>query len=52
MTFAACPSTPGLPQFDQFNGGFVVKEPVCLPVEVTWDDQSGRTVLPFGKGGC
>ncbi|GAB3847059.1 hypothetical protein ACFPIJ_40290 [Dactylosporangium cerinum] len=47
VAFAACGATAG-----EFAGGFVVREAVCLPVDVTSGGATARIVLDFGNGGC
>jgi hypothetical protein len=40
-------------QQTQFNGGFLVEGPACVPIEVrTADGTVRRTTLPFGAGDC
>jgi hypothetical protein len=49
-TFVACTASPE--SHFGFAGGFAVREPVCLPVEVGWDGGSQRLMLGLGKAGC
>lgn len=51
VTFQACAAGEG---FTQFNGGFVVAGPRCVPLEVSVGNGARPmyTVLSFGAGGC
>ncbi|MDG4823991.1 hypothetical protein O7635_19220 [Asanoa sp. WMMD1127] len=51
VSFRACGSAGGATHSD-FAGGFAVRPPVCLPVDVTSDGRSIRVRLEFGVGAC
>lgn len=36
----------------QFNGGFMITGPQCVPVQVHFDGKTERIVLSFGAGKC
>jgi hypothetical protein len=51
VTFQACGG--GGTRFTQFNGGFIVAGPRCVPIGIrTGSDAPMRRVLSFGKGHC
>jgi hypothetical protein len=52
VSFAACDPFSGAPPETQFSGGFAVRRPVCLPVDVSWSGTTERVVLDFGVGTC
>ncbi|MDG6105114.1 hypothetical protein Daura_33520 [Dactylosporangium aurantiacum] len=52
VTFAACGDAADPPPVVEFAGGFALREPACLAVDVTWPGGAARAVLDFGKGGC
>jgi hypothetical protein len=52
VSFVACDPFPGTPPETQFSGGFAVRRPVCLPVDVSWSGTTARIALDFGVGNC
>ena len=52
VTFQACGK--GGTHVTQFNGGFIVAGPRCVPLEISTanDGTPRRRVLSFGKGDC
>lgn len=52
VAFAACgdPSDPA--PGGEFAGGFALRQPLCLPLDITWPGGTDRLILDFGKGTC
>ena len=49
VSFETCDPAAGV---TQYNGGFVLRRPACVPVDVTWDGTTRRVDLDFAAGGC
>jgi hypothetical protein len=51
--FVACPRGEGSPGATQFNGGFLVGEIGCHPLDVSIDGEPAqRIIVSFGAGRC
>ncbi len=52
VTFVACSPVPGAPPETFFNGGFLLRSPQCVTLDLSYEDRTQRLVLPFGTVRC
>ncbi|GIF75226.1 hypothetical protein [Asanoa siamensis] len=50
VRFAACPQSPD--GDSDFAGGFAIREPLCLPLDITSNGQTWHLRLEFGADTC